>query len=111
MTVLLEQCPHCPAMLHPALVAAIRDARQPESCPARPKLENRVDARLDGELVPGELAAKRAVAYALLGQPIRARTSATGGTVMVTIAPANDAVEVARKLTRDLRAAGVTARG
>lgn len=56
-------------MLAAPLVAAIRNPSRPESCPDRPKRESRVDATLAGtrELVDGEAAAKRMVAYALLG--------------------------------------------
>lgn len=65
----MEPCPHCGAMLAARLVAEIRNPFSPESCPLQPKVARRVDARLTraGEIVPGERAAARLVAYALFG--------------------------------------------
>jgi len=111
MTVVkLEQCPHCPAMLAPALVAAIRDPGRAESCPGQSKATKRELAKVSGEIVAGELAAKQLIALAQLGRSVpspRARTSVTGATIVVNIPGTGDAVEVARKLAHELRS-GVT---
>ena len=73
----MKPCPFCGAMLAAALVAAIVDPFRDESCPRRPKRERKVDALVNGphELVPGEFAAKRLVALALLGASVRASTT------------------------------------